>query len=81
MKRDYLLVSRSQTTIFDNYTRTLKYYFIDFGISCHYSPDDKSFEYPILEGDKSVPEFKKSADRCNPFHTDVDVYNLGNMIR
>jgi hypothetical protein len=66
-----------------HYTRTQrppKYYLIDFGISRRYSPDDTSpSEYPILGGDKSVPEFRKSADKCNPYPTDV--YYLGNMIR
>jgi hypothetical protein len=66
-----------------HYTRTQrppKYYFIDFGISRRFSPDDKSpLAYPILGGDKSAPEFKKSVDQCNPFPTDI--YYLGNMIR
>jgi len=37
-------------------------------------------EYPIMGGDKSVPEFRTGGgEACNPFPTDV--YYLGNMIR
>jgi hypothetical protein len=76
MKRDY-------SNDVKHYTRTQrppKYYLIDFGISRRHSPDDTSpFNYPIVGGDKSVPEFCKSADKCNPYPTDV--YYLGNMIR
>lgn len=65
------------------YTRTQRpprYYLIDFGISRRYSPEDKSpLEPPILGGDKSVPEFMKSVEPCNPFPTDI--YYFGNVIR
>jgi hypothetical protein len=76
MKRDYSDDAKPYTRT----ERPPKYYLIDFGISRRYSPDDTSpSEYPILGGDKSVPEFRKSADKCNPYPTDV--YYLGNMIR
>ena len=76
MKRDY----SDDVFHFTRTQRPPKYYFIDFGISRRHSPDDKSpLEYPILGGDKSVPEFRKSSDKCNPYPTDV--YYLGNMIR
>jgi hypothetical protein len=79
--RDYK--TRDYSGDAEHYSRTQrppKYYFIDFGISRRFSPDDKyPLAYPILGGDKSAPEFKKSADQCNPFPTDI--YYLGNMIR
>ena len=66
-----------------HYSRTqrpVKYYLVDFGISRRYNPDDgPPLEYPILGGDKSVPEFRISVNPCNPFPTDV--YYLGSMIR
>lgn len=66
-----------------HYSRTEKpprYYFIDFGLSRRYSPNDPSpKELPILGGDKSVPEFRRSVEVCDPYPTDV--YYLGNMIR
>ncbi|CAL1706314.1 unnamed protein product [Somion occarium] len=65
------------------YTRTVrpvKYYFIDFGISRQYSPDDvHPLEDPILGGDKTVPEFQNSNAPCDPFATNI--YYLGNLIR
>ena len=57
-----------------------KYYFTDYGISRRYNPaDGPPLEDPIWGGDKSVPEFHKSNNACDPFPTDV--YYLGNMIR
>jgi len=61
-------------------TRPTKYYFIDFGLSRKYNPDDgPPREDPIWGGDKTVPEFHRSDDPCDPFPTDI--YYLGNMIR
>ncbi|KZT10865.1 uncharacterized protein LAESUDRAFT_721252 [Laetiporus sulphureus 93-53] len=66
-----------------HYSRTARptrYYFIDFGLSRKYRPDDgPPREPPIHGGDKSVPEFKESNEPCDPFPTDV--YYIGNMIR
>jgi hypothetical protein len=67
-----------------HYTRTqrpVKYYLVDFGISRRYDPNSgPPLEYPILGGDKSVPEFWLSLDdACDPFPTDV--YYLGSMVR
>ncbi|GBE80574.1 predicted protein [Sparassis crispa] len=66
-----------------HYTRTARptrYYFIDFGLSRKYNPDDgPPREDPIWGGDKTVPEFQTSDDPCDPFPTDI--YYLGNMIR
>ena len=67
-----------------HYTRTQrppKYYFIDFGLSCQYDASNKNpLEYPVLGGDKTVPEFQNNRNvRLNPFPTDV--YYLGNTFR
>ena len=66
-----------------HYTRTQrppKYYIIDFGLSCQYSPDDTTpLAYPLFGGDRTVPEFQNSKEPRNPFPTDI--YYLGNMIR
>jgi hypothetical protein len=76
MKRDY-------SDDVKHYTRTRrppKYYLINLGISRRHSPDTSPSNYPNLGGrDKYVPKFVKSADKCNPYPTDV--YYLGNMIR
>jgi hypothetical protein len=66
-----------------HYTRTqrpVKYYLTDFGLSRRYNPaDGPPREGIILGGDKTVPEFAKSNDPCDPFPTDV--YYIGNFIR
>jgi len=66
-----------------HYTRTSRptmYYLIDFGLSRQYDPeDDPPLELPIWGGDRSVPEFNKSDEACDPFPTDI--YYLGNVIR
>jgi len=60
--------------------RPVKYYLVDFGISRRYKAEDGApVEEQIFGGDKTVPEFRKSSEPCNPFPTDV--YYLGNMIR
>jgi hypothetical protein len=60
--------------------RPPKYYLIDFGISRQYNPvNGKPLEWPIVGGDKTVPEFKNNKGPCDPFPTDV--YYLGNFIR
>jgi hypothetical protein len=64
-------------------TRTctpVKYYFVDFGLSRRYNPEDgQPLELPRWGGDKSVPEFLAADTPCDPFP--VDVYCLGNVIR
>ena len=58
----------------------VRYYFIDFGLSRRYSPDDTSpLAFPIFGGDKTVPEFQNSKKPMNPFPTDI--YYLGNLLR
>ncbi|RPD57478.1 hypothetical protein L227DRAFT_613500 [Lentinus tigrinus ALCF2SS1-6] len=65
-------------------TRTecpVRYYFIDFGLSRRYDPKNgPPREYPILGGDKTVPEFTNwNGEPLDPFPTDI--YYIGNMIR
>lgn len=66
-----------------HFSRTQKpprYYFVDFGLSRRYSPEDRPpLEEIIRPGDKSVPEHQGDAEVCDPFPTDV--YLLGNTIR
>lgn len=68
-----------------HFTRTErppKYYYIDFGLSRKYDPEDgPPQELPILGGDKSVPEFQgEGYDKpADPFKTDI--YYLGNIMR
>ncbi|KAI0363364.1 hypothetical protein BV20DRAFT_975753 [Pilatotrama ljubarskyi] len=65
-------------------TRTdhpVRYYYIDFGLSRKYNPEDgPPREIPIRGGDKTVPEFQSwKGEPLDPFPTDI--YYLGNMIR
>jgi hypothetical protein len=67
-----------------NLTRTqrpVRYYIIDFGLSVRYDPfQGPPRDFPVVGGDKSVPEFRRNPDEpCDPFP--VDVYYLGNMMR
>ena len=59
----------------------MRYYFIDFGLSRRYNPDDgPPREHPIRGGDKSVPEFKTwNGELLDPFPTDISY--LGNVIK
>ena len=67
------------------FTRTAKppkYFIIDFGMSCRYSPDDPNpTETSPDGGDGTVPEFNNSSDPVphNPFA--VDIYCMGNVIQ
>ncbi|KAJ6625325.1 kinase-like domain-containing protein [Mycena sp. CBHHK59/15] len=58
-----------------------KYYFIDFGISVKFEPDEPRTVIPIRGADNTVPEFENGGDLgpLDPFATDV--YFLGNLIR
>ena len=66
-----------------NYARTsrpTKYYIIDFGLSRRYDASITSpREPPIMGGDRTVPEFEKSHDPCDPFPTDI--YYVGSLMR
>jgi len=65
---------------FTRTARPTKYYFIDFGLSQKYNPEDgPPLEEPVLGGDRTVPEFKNWTRPLDPFPTDI--YYLGNMIR
>ncbi|RPD78671.1 hypothetical protein L226DRAFT_551286 [Lentinus tigrinus ALCF2SS1-7] len=67
--------------VYDRTSRPVRYYFIDFGISRRYNPEDgPPREHPILGGDKTAPEFKDwKGDLLDPFPTDI--YYIGNMIQ
>src|ERR1700684_2053960 len=70
----------SDARYFSRTQRPPNYYLIDFGLSRRYNPNDgPPLEYPILGGDKTVPEFQTSDDARDPFPTDV--YYMGNMVR
>lgn len=65
---------------FSRTTHPTRYYFIDFGLSRKYNADEgQPREPPIQGGDKSVPEFQRSSEPCDPFPTDI--YYIGNLIR
>ncbi|KAH9920134.1 uncharacterized protein B0H18DRAFT_1025266 [Fomitopsis serialis] len=67
---------------FSRTERPMKYFYIDFGLSRKYEPEDESpRELPILGGDKSVPEFQGDGydAPADPFRTDI--YYLGNLFR
>ena len=58
----------------------VKYYFIDFGISSMYPPDDTHpRETPIFSGDESAPGYGNPTQPCDSYA--LDVYLLGNVIR
>jgi hypothetical protein len=66
----------------EHYTRTEKPVNISLSTSRYFAVATQSsppLEYPILGGDKSVPEFRISVEPCNLFPTDI--YYLGNTIR
>lgn len=57
-----------------------KYYFIDFGLSRQYEPQDRPpLEDIIVGADRTAPEHKNLSEACDPFATDV--YYLGNALR
>ncbi|KAI8993985.1 hypothetical protein BD414DRAFT_535053 [Trametes punicea] len=66
-----------------HYTRTgrpTKYYYIDLGLSRKFNPaKGPSRSWPIWGGDRTVPEFQRSDDPCDPFP--IDIYYLGNTFR
>ncbi|KAG6886899.1 hypothetical protein C0995_003506 [Termitomyces sp. Mi166 len=78
MKRDY---SGRVSILFSRTLKPVKYYFIDFGLSKVYRPEDAPFlEQPPWGGDKTVPEHLiPDPPPCDPFA--VDVYCLGNFLR
>ncbi|TCD65334.1 hypothetical protein EIP91_002772 [Steccherinum ochraceum] len=50
----------------------VKYYWIDFGLSCKYDTDNTSpRDVPIFGGYRDAPEYQDPAMPSNPFHTDV----------
>lgn len=67
--------------VFDRTRCPVRYYFIDFGLSRQYNPEEgPPREHPIVGGDKTVPEFQDwKGDLLDPFPTDI--YYIGNMIQ
>ncbi|EIW62688.1 uncharacterized protein TRAVEDRAFT_69009 [Trametes versicolor FP-101664 SS1] len=65
------------------FTRTrnpVRYHLIDFGLSRRFDPaKGPPRSWPIWGADRTVPEFHKSLEPCDPFPTDV--YYLGNVIK
>ncbi|KAJ7700291.1 kinase-like domain-containing protein [Mycena metata] len=61
--------------------RPPKYYFIDFGMSVRFQPDEPHLALPIVGADQTVPEYQNGGTLhpLDPFRTDV--YLLGNFIR
>jgi len=77
---DFTLDRSAYARHFTRTKRPTKYFLIDFGLSRMYAAEEKSpREPPIWGGDKTVPEFNRSDDDCDPFPTDI--YYLGNLIR
>ncbi|KAI0709586.1 kinase-like domain-containing protein [Cerioporus squamosus] len=76
-----MLDGRTQVRPYTRTARPVKYYFVDFGLSRRYIPEETNpLELPIIGGDKTVPEFQDDYETPrNPFHTDV--YYMGNLIR
>ncbi|TFY51207.1 hypothetical protein EVJ58_g10687 [Rhodofomes roseus] len=78
-------ITLDYSDIAKHFSRTEKpprHYYIDFGLSRKYNPDDgPPRELPILGGDKSVPEFQGDGydEPADPFRTDI--YYLGSFIR
>ncbi|KAL4249024.1 hypothetical protein ABKN59_007332 [Abortiporus biennis] len=61
-------------------SRPTKYYFIDFGISEKFYPENgPPLTLAIQGGDPTAPELQNPTGPVNPFPTDI--YYLGNMIR
>lgn len=61
--------------------RPVKYYIIDYGISQRFAPeDDARLIFPIVGGDKSVPEHQDARvyEMSDPFATDI--YTAGNLV-
>lgn len=76
MKRDF----SGEAKHFTRTQRPTRYYWVDFGLSRRYNPQDGTpMEAPIWGGDKTVPEFQISNEPRNPFPTDI--YYLGSLIR
>ncbi|PCH36039.1 hypothetical protein WOLCODRAFT_91811 [Wolfiporia cocos MD-104 SS10] len=79
MKRDF---SGRVRFHYSRTERPTRYFYVDFGLSRRYGPDDNDpQELPILGGNKTVPEFQQEGYDMpsNPFCTDI--YYLGDLIR
>lgn len=57
---------------------SVRYYFIDFGISTHFGESDEHLVLGIHCRDHSVPELSRTK-KYDPFK--VDIYVIGNLLR
>lgn len=57
--------------------KPVRYYFVDFGRAVAYSSSDLPRDYPLWDGEQTVPEYWLG-DMSDPFAGDV--YCLGNMV-
>ncbi|KAL4243617.1 hypothetical protein ABKN59_011688 [Abortiporus biennis] len=70
---------KSSAKYYSRTARPVKYYLIDFGLSRRYDASNPSpREYPIIGGDKTVPEYQNWKEPLDPFPTDV--YYIGNVV-
>jgi hypothetical protein len=59
--------------------RPVKYYWIDFGLSRHYRPEERPPAETIIMGaDDTVPEYKEAGKKYDPFP--ADVYLVGHLV-
>ena len=57
-----------------------RYFIIDFGMSFRYDPSNESpYDYGLIGGDKTVPEFLRGEELHNLFK--ANVYCADNLIR
>ncbi|KAJ7466655.1 other/AgaK1 protein kinase [Mycena galericulata] len=64
------------------YTRTVKYYFIDFGFAKKFGPGEDTRAYPLIGGDDSAPVFQSRQNLTTQLDLfPTDSYYLGNLIR
>ncbi|KIK69344.1 hypothetical protein GYMLUDRAFT_131236, partial [Collybiopsis luxurians FD-317 M1] len=74
MKRDW----SGRAVPHDRTQRSVKYYYIDFAMTERYT-DQQPRRPTWYGGDRTVPEFQRGDEDCDPFA--VDVYRLGNVYR
>ncbi|KAF8875630.1 kinase-like domain-containing protein [Infundibulicybe gibba] len=74
--RDYTRLSRVK---FTRTQKPVKYYLIDFGLSCQYeATEEHPLAEPLWGGTQGLPEYE-TGELVNPFH--VDVYCIANIVR
>ena len=58
---------------------TVKYYFIDFGMSVKYEEGQEPVDFPIKGREKLVPEYAQPDTVCDSFA--LDIYILGSFLQ